>query len=85
MLRIALCLLFALMSSTALAREVKLSSPNGGGCPDGDTSHEPERASSAGRAGAAGADAKLKPSVHSDVPARSQSARWHSYLPGMFR
>ena len=42
MLRIALCLMFALMSSAAVAREVKLSSPNGGGCPDEETSSHPD-------------------------------------------
>lgn len=83
MLRIALCLMFALMSSAAVAREVKLSSPNGGGCPDEETSSHPDEPATSE---APSREARIKQAVHSDLPVgRSQSTRWHSFLPGMLR
>lgn len=81
--RICLCLLIALASATVAAREVKLSSANGGSCPDTIAgSKEPARSSA--RATAPARETKAKPSVHSDTGNR-QSPRWHSFLPGMFR
>lgn len=84
MLRIALCLMFALMSSAVVAREVKLSSPSGDGCADEETSSHPDEPTTA--SGTSSREAKIKQAVHSDLPAgRSQSTRWHSFLPGMLR
>lgn len=86
MMRIALFVLFVLMSASVFAREIKLSSPDGGGgCANAAASDV-----DAPRAGKASAvppkPASAKPVIHSDAPApRMQSPRWHSYLPGMFR
>ncbi|MGH8083955.1 MAG: hypothetical protein ACREPV_01590 [Lysobacter sp.] len=87
MLRLCLCLLFALSSATVAAREVKMSSPNSGACPDAHASTGADVADAATPATAAAAprETKIKPSVHSDVPSRLGSPRWHSFLPGMFR
>lgn len=84
MLRLCLCLLIALSSAAVAAREVKMSSPNSGACPDADASSETATAVPAARA-TVPRDARIKPSVHSDVPSRLSSPRWHSFLPGMFR
>lgn len=87
MLRLCLCLLFALSSATVAAREVKMSSPNSGACPDAPASSENEADTSTGPAARATAprETTVKPSLHSDVPSRMNSLRWHSFLPGMFR
>lgn len=86
MLRIPMFLLMALMSSAAVAGEGSMNAPDGGDCP---TSTSPERqapaAASADRT-APSRESKLTPDIHGDLPAsRSQSTRWHSFLPGMFR
>jgi len=84
MLRICLCLLIALASTGVAARDVKMSSPNGGSCPDSaadrDAPVSPRKAPPA-------RETKARPSVHSDWVGngRLQSPRWHSFLPGMFR
>jgi hypothetical protein len=86
MLRISLILLLV-FSSTAVAREVKLSSAHGGSCPDAaadaaaakpGTRKPPVVRESTVR------ESKPRPSVHSDVPS-ARPTRWHSFLPGMFR
>ena len=85
MLRIALCLLFAVASATVAAREVKMSSPGSGACPDKQAA-EKDVARRSARSAVPARETKVKPSVHSDVPSgRLQSPRWHSFLPGMFR
>lgn len=86
MLRIAICLLIALTSAGVAARDVKMSSPNSGSCPDSVAADkEPARAGS--RKGPPARETKAKPSMHSDSVGngRLQSPRWHSFLPGMFR
>lgn len=86
--RLCLCLLIACASAGAAARDVKHSSPNGGSCPS--QSAEAETDASAkdrlrpARATAPVREARTRPALHSDSPARP-SLRWHSFLPGMFR
>ena len=85
MFRICLCLLIVVASSTVAAREIKLSSANGGSCPEA-TSLARQTPRAAPRAIAPAREAKAKPTVHSDASGgRMQSPRWHSFLPGMFR
>ncbi len=86
MLRIALCLLIALTSAGVAARDVKMSSPNSGSCPDSlADKEEPARASV--RKTPPARETKAKPTVANDAVGngRLQSPRWHSFLPGMFR
>lgn len=85
MIRICLCLLIAFASASVAARDVKMSSPNGGSCPDSVADKEPPRASA--RKAAPTRETRAKPSVHSDWVGngRQPSTRWHSFLPGMFR
>lgn len=85
MFRIYLCLLIAFTSANVAARDVKMSSANGGSCPDSVADKEPARASV--RKAPPARETKAKPTVHSDSASngRLQSPRWHSYLPGMFR
>lgn len=88
MLRIALCLLLLLISSTVAAREVKMSSPDGGGCPDDVISpHSDELAPAMHRSTPARSETiKIKPGIQTETPAnRSPSIRLHSFVPGMFR
>lgn len=87
MLRISLFVLIALMSSAAMASEGSMGAPDGSDCPPGGTAvPESEAASSTSRAAPARGEAKLTPDIHGDLPtSRSQSTRWHSFLPGMFR
>lgn len=87
MRRLCLCLLIALTSATVAAREVQLSSPNSGGCPDAVAHGEAEPAAGGGGTSSVAAPRtpKAKPSLHSDAPTRLGSPRWHSFLPGMFR
>ncbi|HEY0504263.1 MAG TPA: hypothetical protein VGD42_12300 [Lysobacter sp.] len=86
MLRICLCLLVMVVSTTVAAREIKLSSANSGSCPEA-SSIARESGRSAPRAPAPAREMKAKPTVHSDAgsTSRMQSPRWHSFLPGMFR
>lgn len=85
MFRICLCLLIALTSAGVAARDVKMSSANGGSCPESVV--DKDEAAPTGARKAALRDAKAKPTVHSDSVGngRMQSPRWHSFLPGMFR
>lgn len=86
MLRITMFLLIALMSSAAVASEGSMSAPDGGDCPTGSSAErEAPAAPSADRTSPA-RESKLTPDIHGDLPtSRSQSTRWHSFLPGMFR
>lgn len=86
MFRICLSLLIALASAGVAAREVKLSSANGGSCPDSIADKEPARAS-VGKKAPPARETRAKPAVHDDAigNGRLQSPRWHSFLPGMFR
>lgn len=84
MVRICLCLLFALASATVAAREVKLSSPGSEACPEArsDARHLLRANTAPVR------ETRAKPSVHGDAPSgagRAQTPRWHSFLPGMIR
>ncbi len=91
MLRICLCLMIVLVAAPGVAREVKLSSPNGGGCPDSAPSvAETKQAAAqprASRSKPAPDETRAKPTVHGDAApsGRLQSPRWHSFLPGMVR
>lgn len=90
MLRISLllltALLFALMSPIAMAHEGSVAAPDGSDCADSNAPRDGESASATDRAAPARGDRKLTPDIHGDLPAsRSQSTRWHSFLPGMFR
>lgn len=86
--RIVLCLLLAALSTTVAAREVKMSSPDGGGCADAEpVATVPGTSAPAPASGKAAAPASesrhgLRPDVE---PHRVPGVRWHSFLPGMFR
>lgn len=86
MLRICLSLLIAFASAGVAAREFKMSSANGGSCPDSVADKEPA-AISARKAPPPARETRAKPSLHGDTigNGRLQSPRWHSFLPGMFR
>jgi len=86
MFRICLCLLIALASAGVAARDVKLSSANGGSCPDS-IAADKESARASVRKGPPARETQAKPAVHGDAVGngRLQSPRWHSFLPGMFR
>ena len=94
MFRIRLCLsiiAFAVaVTAPVLARDTKMSSPDGGGCsesPAPATAIKPTPAPKAGRTANPERETRAKPSVHSDAPhsGRGPSRRWHSFLPGMVR
>ncbi|MBB1087876.1 hypothetical protein H4F99_05155 [Lysobacter sp. SG-8] len=90
MFRIGLLTLgFLIATAPVMAREIKLSGPNSGACPESASANEsadspPPRAA---RTRPAPDATRAKPTVHSDaVPGgRLQSPRWHSFLPGMVR
>lgn len=86
MRRIVVCLLIALASTSAAARESRLSDAEGGSCRGAQSSvvRAPERDTPALPAPAK--KSKSLPSSHGggdDV--RLPSPRWHRFLPGMFR
>ena len=83
MLRLCICLVFIALSAGVAAREIKMSSPNSGACKDAAVVAKGEPAAVPARAEAR--ETRIKPSIHSDVPSRLGSPRWHSFLPGMFR
>ncbi|KGM56375.1 hypothetical protein N799_04530 [Lysobacter arseniciresistens ZS79] len=83
MLRLCICLLVSIVLSTSVgAREVKMSSPNSGGCKES-VADKAEMTPANARIEAA-RETRAKPSVHSDA-SRLPSPRWHRFLPGMFR
>lgn len=87
MLRIALFLLIAVVSSAAVANESSMSASDGSDCPSANSAaREGESAASTEPTAPVRGERKLAPSIHGDLPtSRSQSTRWHSFLPGMFR
>ena len=85
MLRLCLCMLIVMSSATAAAREVRLSSPNSGACPDAAAESDEKTTGPTAIRPAVAPKKALKPSVHGDVHSPLRSPRWHSYLPGMFR
>ena len=85
MLRLCICLVFFLLSAGAVAREAKMSSPDGGGCAEQSVSTSKKATPAAARATDGAGDTRIKPSVRNDAPGRLSSPRWHSFLPGMFR
>jgi|26BtaG_2_1085354.scaffolds.fasta_scaffold14677_3 hypothetical protein len=86
MLRISMFLLIALMSSAAVAGEGGMSAPDGADCPPGSSAEREAPAAAAADRTAPSRESKLTPDIHGDLPTnRSQSTRWHSFLPGMFR
>ncbi|MFZ5656068.1 MAG: hypothetical protein ACOY37_03235 [Pseudomonadota bacterium] len=87
MRRICLCLLIAFASAGVGAREVKLSSPDGGSCAEADASPRPakQKIGPAARASGPARETRTRPSLHSDSDPTSGRPRWHSFLPGMFR
>ncbi|MDX1550667.1 hypothetical protein [Novilysobacter spongiicola] len=84
--RIVLCLLLAVLSTSVAAREVKMSSPDGGGCADAESvaTATSAAAPASGKVAAPASESKhgLRPDVE---PHRVPGVRWHSFLPGMFR
>ena len=86
MFRICLSLLIAFASAGVAARDVKMSSANGGSCPDS-VAEQAQPALVSVRKAPPARETKVKPTVHSDSAGngRLQSPRWHSFLPGMFR
>ena len=85
MLRLCICLVFFMLSAGAIAREVKMSSPDGGGCPEQSVSTGKKAVPATTSTTGGATETRIKPSVHSDAPGRLGSPRWHSCLPGMFR
>lgn len=91
MLRLCCCLLIAFASASVAARDVKYSSPNGGGCPTdaAEVSAVDQAKPRPVRAPAPVREAtKPRPALHGDSDGgarRAPSLRWHSFLPGMFR
>lgn len=86
MRRICLCLLIAFASAAVAAREVKLSSPEGGSCAEEQAAPKPAKKAAPGARSAGPArETRARPSLHSDSDAASGRPRWHSFLPGMFR
>lgn len=87
MLRISLFLLLAVLSSTAIAHEGSVGVPDGSECPPGSSAaREGESATATQPSTPSRGESKLSPDIHGELPAsRSQSTRWHSFLPGMFR
>ena len=85
MYRTALCLLIVLASATVAAREVKLSSANGGSCPEAATEKDANRALNRSATPPTRDSKAPRPSVHSDIGNARSTNRWNSFLPGMFR
>ena len=85
MIRFCLCLLIVLGSAGVAAREVKLSSPSEGSCPDSVVDRQV--VSPTARRSPPARETRAKPTVPSDVQGngRLHLPRWHSFLPGMFR
>ena len=84
--RICLCLLICFASAAVTARDFKMSSANGGSCPDS-VAEKSSATAGARKPSVPARETRAKPSVHGDAigNGRLQSPRWHSYLPGLFR
>lgn len=86
MRRTCLCLLIAFASAGAIAREVKLSSPDSGACPEEVASPKPSKQKVVPtREASSPRETRARPSLHSDSDVSTGKPRWHSFLPGMFR
>lgn len=88
MRRIVVCLLIALASAGAAARESKLSDADGGSCPSSHSARPTTSRAVDRSVVTTPAPAKAKRSsqgASDDVGGRLQSPRWHRFLPGMFR
>lgn len=86
MRRICLCLLIAFASAGVTAREVKMSSANGGSCPEATAAKAAKSRPVIERDPAPARPSRPRPSLHSDSDVTAgKPARWHSFLPGMFR
>jgi len=87
MLRLSLCFLLLCVSTTVLAREIRMQSANGeeGTCPSAEADVQGEAKSVAARTGTAKNRVKKPASVRGGDTVRSNGPRWHSFLPGMFR
>jgi hypothetical protein len=87
MRRVCLSLLILLACADVAAREVRMSGPDGNGGTDVTPAPKVEtrKPTPATQRDAAGShDVRVRPSVHGDV-GTGPRARWHSFLPGMFR
>ncbi|MGY3266792.1 hypothetical protein ACVWZN_002865 [Lysobacter sp. HA35] len=83
--RTVLCLLLLLACADVAAREVRLSSPDSGAASDTMPAAKAEpRKPAAPIRDVAPPQSHVRPSVHGDV-GNAPRARWHSFLPGMFR
>lgn len=85
MRRICLCLLIAFASAGVTAREVKLSGPDSGSCPDAAPARPAKQKVAPPRETSGARETRARPSLHSDSDVTSGKPRWHSFLPGMFR
>lgn len=85
MRRICLCLLIAFASAGATAREVRLLSADGGSCPEATSTKAAKQKIAPQRDPAPAREPRPRPSLHSDSDGVPGKARWHSFLPGMFR
>jgi len=86
MRRIALSLLVLFACADVAAREVRLSSPDSGACPEtlAAAKAEARKPAAVVRDAPPARDVRVRPSVHGDV-GTGPRVRWHSFLPGMFR
>ena len=87
MRRIVVCLLIALASAGATAREARLSDADGGSCRGAQSSiaRAPERDTPALPAPAKKAKPLPSGTGGGGDDVRLPSPRWHRFLPGMFR
>ncbi|MEO6169768.1 MAG: hypothetical protein ABIO84_02355 [Lysobacter sp.] len=87
MLRIFLLLLIAVLSPAVGAHEGSVSAPGSDDRPAASSAaRDGESAAATERITPARGDSKLVPDINGELPAsRSQSTRFHSFLPGMFR
>lgn len=86
MRRYVVCLLIALASTGAVARESKLSDADGGSCPTQGSRQTTVRPIDRGNPlPVPGSPAKATTTGGDDAGPRLQSPRWHRFLPGMFR
>lgn len=86
MFRTCLCLLLAFASAGVTAREVKMSSANGGSCTDG-VAEKTTAVASVRKSPPPAREVRAKTGASADAVGngRVQSPRWNSFLPGMFR
>ncbi|MDQ3228574.1 MAG: hypothetical protein M3Q13_02400 [Pseudomonadota bacterium] len=87
MLRSTLCILLLCASTTVLARDIRMQSPNGeeGTCPTAEAEANDDAKPVTPRAPTPAKRAKQPTTVRSGDNTRTHGPRWHSFLPGMFR